>query len=88
MEKKTKGRGVMGTPIQTTDELLRRLADARDLNVSERERENLCAAAHTEITRLVKETLDLQAALEEAQQSTDYFRAHYERLVKVKHGEE
>ena len=31
------------------DDLLSRLADARDLNVPERERENLCGCAHTEI---------------------------------------
>lgn len=34
------------------DDLLARLADARDLNVPERERENLCACAYTEIRRL------------------------------------
>ena len=34
------------------DELLARLADARDLNVPERERENLCACACAEIKRL------------------------------------
>ena len=33
-------------------ELLSRLADARDLDVPERERENLCACAHEEIVRL------------------------------------
>lgn len=43
-------------------ELLLRLADARDLAVSERERENLCACAYTEIKRLQQETLDLHAA--------------------------
>ena len=73
------------------DELLARLADARDLTVSERERENLCAAAHTEITRLAKEMLALQAALEEAQQSVNYFHAHCERLgaklAAIEHGE-
>lgn len=36
------------------DELLERLALARDTAVPERERENLCAAAHTEIVRLGK----------------------------------
>ena len=44
------------------NELLRRLADARDLDVAERERENLCACAYTEIKRLQQETLDLHAA--------------------------
>jgi chromosome segregation ATPase len=38
------------------DELLTRLADARDLNLPERERENLCACAHAEIVKLVRET--------------------------------
>lgn len=42
------------TWVQPTSqtELLQRLADARDLAVDERERENLCACAHTEIERL------------------------------------
>ncbi len=35
-----------------TDEILRRLLDARDLNVLERERENMCSVAHGEIVRL------------------------------------
>lgn len=34
-----------------TDEILARLADCRDLNVSERERENMCSVAHEEIKR-------------------------------------
>ncbi len=43
------------TWVQPKDqaELLARLAKARDLNVPERERENLCACAHTEIVRMV-----------------------------------
>lgn len=40
-------------------ELLTRLADARDLDMTERERENLCACAYTEITRLQREILRL-----------------------------
>ncbi|MCR4300849.1 MAG: hypothetical protein NUV51_04500 [Sulfuricaulis sp.] len=44
------------------DELLARLVEARDLKVPERERENLCACALTEIRRLQQETLDLHAA--------------------------
>jgi hypothetical protein len=43
----------------TQDDLLSRLTNARDMNVPERERENLCACAYTAITRL-------QAALAEA----------------------
>jgi hypothetical protein len=39
----------------TQAELLQRLADARDLAVPERERENLCACAHAEIARLQEE---------------------------------
>lgn len=35
-------------------ELLQRLADARDLDVSARERENLCSTAHGEIVRLAE----------------------------------
>jgi hypothetical protein len=44
------------------DELLTRLADARDLNLPERERENLCACAYTEILKLVHETNDQHEA--------------------------
>jgi hypothetical protein len=47
---------------KSQDELLLRLSDARDLNVPERERENLCACAIAEIKRLQQETLDLHAA--------------------------
>jgi len=78
---------------KNTDELLARLVLACDTNVCERERENLCGAAHAAITRLQKETLTLhaagcaeseradaaEAALHESQQSVDYFRGHYER---------
>ena len=35
------------------DAILSRLADARDLAVPERERENLCSVAHSTITKLV-----------------------------------
>ena len=41
------------------DELLSRLADARDRAVPERERENLCSVAHGEITRLIQALQDL-----------------------------
>ena len=34
------------------DELLKRLADARDLNVPERERENLCSISYGTIIKL------------------------------------
>jgi len=34
------------------DELLKRLADARDLDVPERERENMCSLAHGAIIKL------------------------------------
>lgn len=40
---------------RTREELLMRLADARDLRVPERERENLCGAAHAEITRMAND---------------------------------
>ncbi len=47
---------------QTQAELLARLADARDLAVPERERENLCACAITEINRLIANTTDKTSA--------------------------
>ena len=39
--------------------LLQRLADARDLSVPERERENLCGVAHGEILSLAEALQDL-----------------------------
>jgi len=47
-----------------TDEILKRLADARDLAVPERERENMCSVAHGEITRLRDQVKALTAVLQ------------------------
>ena len=47
-------------PPKNRDELLTRLAEARDLNVPERERENLCAVAYTVIVGLRED--DITAA--------------------------
>ncbi len=52
------------------DELLKRLADARDLNVPERERENLCSLAHGAITKLRSALLD---SINELEHSGYYF---------------
>jgi|GEM_PF-3447906 len=56
---------------QTRTELLERLAAARDLRVSERERENLCACAFTGITRLASDNVTLLAALKGLMQRLD-----------------
>lgn len=40
---------------RTDAELLKRLAEARDYNVNERERENLCSAAHDRLKALLTE---------------------------------
>ena len=42
--------------------MISRLADARDLNVSERERENLCACAYTALRMIEPVIADLDAA--------------------------
>lgn len=39
---------------RTDKELLERLAQARDYNVHERERENLCSVAHYRLAELMK----------------------------------
>ena len=44
------------------EDLLRRLADARDLSVPERERENLCACAYTALRTIEPVIADLDAA--------------------------
>lgn len=50
-----------------TDELLQRLAHARDFAVPERERENLCVCAHTAIKKLQEAEMDRVKPLWEAQ---------------------
>lgn len=47
-------------------ELLQRLAEARDLNVNERERENLCSVAHGEIQMLAQDNANLHELLSQA----------------------
>lgn len=74
---------------QPTDQadLLARLADARDWDVPERERENLCACAHTEITRLLgqADTWETQRAsyledLRAGDRALDEAKAEIERV--------
>lgn len=61
------------------DELLKRLADARDLNVPERERENLCSISYGVITKLRSGLLD---AINELEHSGYYF--DHPSLVKLR----
>ncbi len=56
-----------------TEELLSRLADARDLAVPERERENLCACAFTALT-------EARAALAERDATVQRLEAEYQAL--------
>ena len=71
-----------GTPwtwVQPKDrnELLQRLEDARDLNVPERERENLCGVAHGEIMKLATLNSELLAVVS----ALDGFQRKYQSLT-------
>jgi len=64
IHEKTPRAGQSWTWVQprTREELLTRLADARDLDVPARERENLCAAAYTEILGMPQTAAEQQWA--------------------------
>ena len=55
-----------------TDEILRRLLDAREFSVDERERENMCSVAHGEIVRLRDEVAHWKHMHECAQNANSF----------------
>ena len=60
-------------------DLLQKLADARDLNVPDRVRENLCAEAHTKLAWCVKRIAELE-------KSDECFRQVIRKLTEDNHG--